>query len=220
MDEILCQNCHSSNLVTSFDFESYTTCQDCGMIFEIISNESGNLSYASSESVEFSSFCYRRANHFSEWLLNSQGKESLRISDEELEKVMEVLAQKSIPEDKITHLEVRLALKELGYKKFYEHAIKISSLITGRAPARLTSIQEEQLKIMFLSIQEPFEEFKNSRSNFLSYPFVLHKMCQLLGISHMSNTYSLLKGAAKLHKQDNIWKQICHKLNWKFIPSI
>lgn len=218
--EISCEHCGSTNIVLSDQFESYTFCQDCGLAHETIDNTSNRLSFSNAESVEFSSFCYRRANHFSEWLQNSQAKESMVIPEEVLEKVMGLLVKKGVQEEDITHSIVRSCLKELSLKKYYEHSILLCSMITGKRPPQFTPLEEQQLRIMFSCIQRPFEQVKESRANFLSYAYCLNKMSQLLGIRRMSKTYALLKGAQKLHKQDVIWHKICRILNWRFIPSI
>jgi hypothetical protein len=79
---------------------------------------------------------------------------------------------------------------------------------------------------MFLLIQEPFEKFKGNRKNFLSYPYVLYKFCELLNLEDYLDNFSLLKSRDKLMKSDVIWKnmigEIYRKTNdpkWKFIAS-
>ena len=90
---------------------------------------------------------------------------------------------------------------------------------TGKAT--LTVEDEEQLKLMFLSIQASFDRHcPPDRKNFLSYSYCLFKFCELLGLDSFLSMFSLLKGRDKLHRQDLIFKKICEDLDWEFIPSV
>ena len=80
---------------------------------------------------------------------------------------------------------------------------------------------ENKLRRMFKEIQEPFMEVcPKDRKNFMSYSYVLHKMCELLELDQFLSCFPLLKSRQKLHGQDIIWKKICYILRWEFIPSI
>ena len=87
---------------------------------------------------------------------------------------------------------------------------------------------------MFLEIQIPWEKMKtNDRKNFFSYPYTIHKFCQLLGLNEYLHYFPLLKSREKLYKQDIIWKRIMEyfethpclnqeilsDVNWRFISS-
>jgi hypothetical protein len=74
---------------------------------------------------------------------------------------------------------------------------------------------------MFKEIQVPF--LKHSplyRKNFLSYSYVIHKFIQILEKDEYLKFFPLLKSRDKLHQQEQIWKNICIDLGWKFIRSI
>ena len=86
---------------------------------------------------------------------------------------------------------------------------------------RFTPEIEEQLRLMFIAIQEPFSKVAPvARKNFLSYKYLLHKVAELCGFDEILQFLSLLKGKDKLMRQDAIYKGICQQLNWQFIPSI
>ena len=77
---------------------------------------------------------------------------------------------------------------------------------------------------MFAQMQEPFEQVREKlfpeRKNFLSYSYILFKFCEILGLDEFKQNFQLLKGRDKLHKQDQIFRAICEKLNWSFTPSV
>ena len=72
---------------------------------------------------------------------------------------------------------------------------------------------ENKLRNMFKEIQEPFiETCPKDIKNFLSYSYVLHKMCQLLSLDEFLTCFPLLKSREKLKEQDIIWEKICNQL--------
>ena len=80
---------------------------------------------------------------------------------------------------------------------------------------------EERLRNMFLQMQPAFHRHApKSRTNFLSYSYVLYKSFQILGLHHMCDGLTLLKGRDKLFKQDTIFRKICDELHWEFLPSV
>jgi len=87
---------------------------------------------------------------------------------------------------------------------------------------------EQNLKLMFQKIQEPFELHRANRSNFISYSYIIYKFCQLLSDDPEYRTFekkfTLRKSKDKLREDDRTWKEICTSLGgaekgWKFIPS-
>jgi hypothetical protein len=200
--------------------ESMLCCPVCGKMTPYLDSTSSSTAYG--EEVEFSSFSYKRSNHFQEWLNSFQAKETTDIPQEVYDKVMEELYRQRITDiQKITSKKVREVLKDLKYRKYYEHVTQISCRLTGRMPPRMTSQQEEQCRLMFMAIQGPFEKHcPKDRKNFLSYSYCLYKFCELMGYNEFLPCFSLLKGRDKLFKQDTIFKKICEELNWEFVPSI
>lgn len=200
--------------------ESMLCCPVCGKLVPYLDSTSSSTAYG--EEVEFSSFSYKRSNHFQEWLNSFQAKETTDIPQEVYDRVMEELYRQRITDvSKITSKKVREVLKDLKYRKYYEHVTQISCRLTGRMPPRMTSQQEEQCRLMFMAIQGPFEKHcPKDRKNFLSYSYCLYKFCELMGYNEFLPCFSLLKGRDKLFKQDTIFKKICDELNWEFVPSI
>jgi hypothetical protein len=96
--------------------------------------------------------------------------------------------------------------------------MQIYCKITGNDPVRLEPQVEERVKLMFAQIQEPFIRHRPpKRKNFLSYPYVMFKFMQLLGLPHMLVHLTLLKGETVLCVQEGIWSNICNDLGWEFI---
>ena len=213
-----CSTCgiHMHKLIDA----SVMVCPKCGTSTKYLDSSSKSLGYH--DDIEYITFSYKRQNHFQEWLNAFQGRENTVIPPAIITKVMGVLFKNGIRNNRqITRDCVRQILKKHKLRRYYDNITSIISQITGEQPMRLRPDEEEQLKLMFMSIQKPFNRHRPStRKNFLSYSYVLFKFCELLGLNIFLNCFRLLKGREKLHKQDQIFEKICKELEWEFIPSI
>lgn len=104
-------------LVTS---RAIMTCPKCGYAITYLDATMSSMSY--SDDVEFSSFSYKRINHFNEWLQHVQAKENFEISDEAMQQIAnELYKQRITSVEDITQKKVREVLKILKLRKAYEH---------------------------------------------------------------------------------------------------
>ena len=215
---VYCSKCQIEK--TIIQSEGILVCLQCGNTEEIVI-DSEKPSYRE-PLQETSYFCYKRINHFNEWLSQFQAKESTEIPDFVYEKILSEIKKLRIKNlAKLTPDKMREILKKHKLNKYYEHVPHIINKLSGLPPPIMSREIEEKLRSMFKEIQEPFLEIcPKDRKNFLSYSYVLHKMCELLGLDEFLNCFPLLKSREKLHNQDIMWKQITNKLDWQFIPSI
>lgn len=121
--------------------------------------------------------------------------------------------------EKMTYKRVRSFLKSMRYSGYFKNIPQIRSRLTRQPPVTFSSQQKETLISIFNEIQEPFEEFRGSRKNFLSYSYTIYKLCELLGYDEFMPMLQLLKAPQNLLKTDQIWKQICNKLGYEFIET-
>lgn len=196
------------------------SCPACGQTFMCFI-ESERPSYLD-QPQDQSYFCYKRINHFNENLNLVQARESTNIPEE----VMDIIT-KELKKIKVTNIKLlsvkkmKTILKELKFNKYCEHAPHIVAKLNGVKPPRIDSQLEDELRHMFLQIQEPFARVcPKNRKNFLSYSYVLYKMLELKNMDELLIYFPLLKSREKLYKQDLIWKGICEILRWEFIPSV
>lgn len=169
---------------------------------------------------EMSYYPYKRINHFNEILAQLQGKENTTIPQDVYDKIKIEIKKDRLSINDIDETKIRYYLKKLGFNKYYEHIQFIHYQLSGQPPL-LTPEIEDRMRTMFRDIQGPYSEcpLTKNRKNFISYYYVLYKFFQLLEINIQKNI-SLLKSKERLSEHDKIWKYICEKLGWKFIPSI
>ena len=209
-----CVRCEGVKLLLC-SFKSIMTCPECGYSVTYLDATSSSTSF--DDLVEFSQYSYKRVNHFLMWLALVQGKEAHRVSDEILNSVMSDLyyRQHIVSTSDVTQKRVREALRRLRLRKAYDHVAQITARISGTRPPRISAEVEEQLKNMFLQMQPAFHKHTSKgRKNFLSYPYVLYRCFQILGLHHMLEGITLLKGRDKLEANDAIFRKMCETLGW------
>ena len=221
-EHTLCE-CGNNNVADFVQLSSDHVCKNCGRCTPVVENTLANLPYGTE--LEQAPFAYKRSNHFMEWIAQSNARERSAVPQEVIDGVvLEFKKHRMLSVDKVTKTTVRTFLKKLGYNKYYEHITSIVNVINRKPVKTMTPEQEEKLRVMFNAIQVPFNEVTSKlfpeRKNFLSYSYVLHKFCELLGMDEFLERFPLLKSRDKLYQQDMIWKGICEKMRWQFIPSL
>lgn len=207
--------------MTFYQNEATMGCSRCGHE-EFILIDSEKPSYKDPPR-EITYFAYKKINHFNEWLAQFQAKENTDIPQDVLESIIsELLKQRITDPKKIKAEKIREILQKLKLSKMYDHVQQIKNLIQHQMTnLTLSKEMEEKLQHMFKEILPSFIKYcPKGRSNFLSYPYVLYKMCQLLEMDEFLPCFQLLKSREKLYQQDQVWQKICAEMRWQFIRSI
>ncbi len=207
--------------MTLYQNEALLGCPACGYE-EFILVDSEKPSYKDPPR-EITYFAYKKSNHFNEWLAQFQAKENTDIPADVIEAVVGELRKERISDPKRVKKEkIREILQKLKMSKMYDHVQQIKNRIQQQMThLTLSKEMEEKLQHMFKEIQPAFIKYcPKGRSNFLSYPYVLYKLCQLLEMDEFLPCFQLLKSREKLYQQDQVWQRICEELGWQFIRSI
>ena len=213
----ICQICHKGELIPLED-EGIMVCNSCSRtISYLVENEKPSYKEPPKE-VCF--YAYKRINHFKEILSQFQGKETTQIPPEVIENIKLQIKKERIDLTQITNLKTKEILKKLGYNKYYEHIPFIKDKL-GIKPPIMSQELEETLCNLFIELQAPYSKYcPDDRVNFLNYYYTAYKLCELLGEEKYLPLFPLLKDREKRIEQDEIWKKICAKLDWEFIPTI
>jgi hypothetical protein len=205
--------CRDCNFEKIFDYgESAYICQCCGDVEEIILDEDIQIKDYSP---------YKRINHFREWLNQFQAKQSPDIPEDVFKDIIEELNKNRITDLSILDRKrMKAILKKLNYNNYYEHVHYIINKLSNLPPPKITRDMERIFIKMFNMIEPLWQIYKPlERKNFLSYPYVLYKFCELLELDHLLPCFQLHKAHDKLMENDEIWRKICKELNWEFISS-
>ena len=199
--------------------DATVSCPECGF-HKLILMDSDKPSYKDPPR-EVSYYAYKRINHFNEWLAQFQAKESTEIPEEVFENIKAQIYKERLQASSLNRSKIREILKKLKYNSYYEHVPHILSRLNGNTAPVMDREMEEKLRYLFKEIQPSFQRHcPAERSNFLSYSYVLYKLCELLELDGFLPCFPLLKNRDKLYAQDKIWEKICKDLQWEFIRSI
>jgi hypothetical protein len=215
----ICGTCNVE--MTFYQNEALLGCPRCGHE-EFILVDSEKPSYKDPPR-EITYFAYKKINHFNEWLAQFQAKENTDIPQDVIDAIMKELRKERISDPKkIKKEKIRDILQKLKYAKMYDHVQQIKNRIQHQMTnLTLSKEMEEKLQHMFKEIQPAFIKYcPTNRANFLSYPYTLYKLCQLLEMDEYLPCFQLLKSREKLYQQDQVWKKICEEMRWQFIKSI
>jgi hypothetical protein len=205
--------CKECNCEKIFDYSvSAYVCQICGIVEEIILDEDRQIKDYSP---------YKRINHFREWLNQFQAKQSPDIPEIVFKDIIDELNKNRITDLSILNRQkMKQILKKLNYNSYYEHVHYIINKLSNLPPPKITRDMERIFIKMFNKIESIWQIYKPiTRKNFLSYPYVLYKFCELLELDHLLHCFQLHKDHDKLMEDDDIWRKICEAFNWEFISS-
>lgn len=221
-----CDKCNSYLLNDSS--KCNLVCEKCGTMKQW---QDPDLAQWSDE-VDFSkTYRYKKLGYFIEHLYRMQAQECTTIPDYVINNVLMKLREKRInSNEKIDKKIIKIILKELDMTNYYDNINSIIRTISGKEAPKFPEYLEEKLISMFMRTLEPFEKNKNlipSRSNYLSYPYAIRKLLEILSktepesqASQFIQYFGLLKSRNKTWEHERVWKKICKENNWPFIPSI
>ena len=215
-DEYFCPQC--SEPMEFMSEENDYVCNDCGFFESVLPTHDGVFTSIDTEQQKT---VYIKIHHFTEWLDQLQGRKGF-IPSEVFNDIKEYLAKRHITDmNKLDHTFIRNLLKQLKYSKYYDHVPLIICQLQGYNSIDIDIETEERLKQMFKDLQRPFYIVRpEDRNNFLSYGYVIHKLCILIGRHDLANIFPLLKNRKILIEQEQIWKDMMDILGWEFHRSI
>lgn len=200
--------------------EANLTCSKCGQQ-EFILVDSDKPSYKDPPR-EVCYYAYKKINHFNEWLAQFQAKESTEIPAEIYDAILVQLKKERITNmSSLKPTKLREILRKMKASKYYEHIPHIINRLNGQNAPFMSREDEEKLRHMFREIQPSFKKHcPKGRRNFLSYGYVLYKMCELLEMDEYLACFPLLKNRDKLYLQDKTWEKICSDMGWQYIRTV
>ena len=221
-----CDVCHEP--LTTNSNECLLVCESCG----VTKNWQDPDIPQWSDECDFSkTYRYKKLGYFIEHLYRMQARGCTLIPDFVINNVMMELKKNRVnSNDKINKVMIRSILKSLDMTTYYDNINSIIRTISGKAAPTFPEDLEDKLICMFMRTLQPFEKYKSlipSRNNYLSYPYAIRKLIEI--VAHEENDpnilkfkefFGLLKSRDKTWEHEKVWKKICEANEWPFIPSI
>jgi hypothetical protein len=219
-DTNICDVCGRGEMIPQDD-EGILICNNttCGIyIPHIVDN---NKPTNKEPPAEVSYTAYIKLNHFKEILFQFQAKETTHIPPEVMTAITNRIKKERIPcPEGINYKVMREILRNLELNRYFEHIQYINSLL-GVTPPLMDDKLMETLCVLFIEIHRPWALYcPPERINFFNYTYILYQLCVLLDQTHYLPYIQLLKNPALQKQQDDIWKKVCHDLDWQFFPTV
>jgi hypothetical protein len=215
----VCEYCRKGELIAQDD-EGVLICNNsqCGIFIPHIVDSSRPTNKEPPNEISYTA--YVRLNHFKEILSQFQAKETTQIPTHVIDAIRARLRKDRITDtNALTYAKMREILRKLKFNKYFEHIQYINSIF-GVKPPKMSEKLHETMCFLFVEIQNPWAlHCPAHRTNFFNYTYTLYQLCVLLDQRQYLPYISQLKDVDKQREQDQIWKNVCADLNWKFFPT-
>ena len=134
--------------------------------------DGNSASIGYSDEIEFSTFAYKRDNHFQERMNATLAKQNSNVPQDVLDQIMETLFTHRIRAHDVTAKKVRDTFKTLKLRKYYDCSMQIACVLSGKSPPRMTPEVEQRLRDHFRIIQPPFEILPDRKVRFCIPRFI------------------------------------------------
>lgn len=151
----------------------------------------------------------KRMTHFRNWLSRLQAKEDKPGIPMDI--IRSECAKYGI--ERPSYENIRFLLKKLRLQRYYNNVYLIIFHITGERLVVLTRQQEETLVRMFALIQPSYTRVCARRVNFISYAFVIRKICQALGWHDLAMALPRLKSDEINYQISKVWHSLLSVLD-------
>lgn len=201
-NKTLCNVCNS-NLIYVAKGKVY--CEKCDANDDIIVNKRG---------------IYSPKKHFRNWLDYIMGRED-DIQAKDLNQlktdIINILNDKNIDVNKINVYDIRRCLKLCKATKYNKHLTTLYREITDKQTPTICLETEAILLKHFDMIILVLD-----RCNIRFYPYYIYKLIEVFGLDKDKEVlkFIYLQSIKTLSERDKRWKEICKKINVRFIPSL
>jgi Poxvirus Late Transcription Factor VLTF3 like/TFIIB zinc-binding len=200
-------------------------CMECGIVdSDNIDHNITGIPFSEMDHREFRSSVscgYKRSSYLRDWLARVTASNEHSLPDTVISTVLCEIERHGIQRGSMTPQQIRHILRHVGLARYYVHSVAIAHIANGTAAPAVDIECLDRIVNMFNFMQPAFEKHKpQGRKNALSYAYVIHQLCRIVGSPELSNNLVLLRSSEKLIEQDLAWKKICKECNWPFHPTI
>jgi hypothetical protein len=107
------------------------------------------------------------------------------------------------------------------FRKFYERSVKITALLSGFWPPRLSGSQEEIMRMLFCAAAPLYEKERKPKTTTWpgGFPYFLRSLCILLGWDEFAQQFPVAHSAINASRdalRHKIWSK--PEMNWECVP--
>lgn len=221
-----CPECGASRSFVDCAQEATYVCTSCGFVSSYgIAPGVNGLTHQERILLPSPPYTYKPLQHFIDLLNQVEARASRCIPGAIITALEQRVCQLRVDRDRITPHHVRAMLRDINQCKHYEDVHQITKRLNRTY--QLITIPEQRKQILKNMFREVYPRFhrnarkvNHKRKNFLSYPYVAYKFCELCDWTEYLHVFPLLKSRDKLRVQDAILKLIFQELDWAWVDTI
>ena len=221
-----CKNCGSMREYIHEPRNAETVCETCGLVAAYgIAEGTKGLTHEQRLHLPPAPYTYKPLQHFIDMLNNVEATSAHRLPKSIVKRLREKFELLQVRREDITPKDVRLMLRQVKACRYYEDTYYLTRVLNPTYTRVEIPVQRKDiLKNMFREVYPRFRRnavvIHPTRKNFLSYPYVAYKFCELCGWRDYMRVFPLLKSREKLRIQDRILKRIFAELDWHWTDTI
>lgn len=217
--------------------EIFGKCPQCNVQFVTINEctycpncylETSNISAKDTSSTNGvdkfkSTYIYKRVSHYINKLDKLVACENTKIPQEIIDMIYDETRKEHRNINDINVSRIKYYLTKYNYSKYSDNVNQIYKIITGKQIIFIPPIIRNILIENFTKIDQVLSQMteqEGNLNNFLNYSYLHYKICEHLNLKKYQYLFPLCKSQDKIYSHDAIWKIICNKIGWKFIPTI
>lgn len=227
--DLTCKNCKGQlrlqTLINAYICTNCGTSTTAGVRTRFKNVKEANMCIPRNENFSWTrKYTYKRLNHLRDTMQRMRGEHQAKtdVFDSVCSKVKEYICRANADLKLLTPSTIRDTLKALHLNKYYGMSVAICARLNPHfEPVGFTSQQMVEINVVFLQLESVYKDMLKSigsnRKNFMSYPYVLYRICELIGYQHenLLNSTRLLLSRNLLVQQDFMWTKMMEKLKWK-----
>lgn len=221
-------SCHCGNISRFIEQQNKIICHECSNVYDI---QSVQTSFKDIDRVNLSQkYKYKKKVHFRDTINQYQGKQNKKINpkifqilEEQFELHNLVNKEGTTNAEKyanITREQIYMFLFQTDNSNYYEDINMLHHYFTGIPCPDLSSV-EHLLYEDFDKVVDAYESLDNvTRIHFLNGQYILYQLLRRRKFKVSESDFDILKTRERLVEHDEIFKEICAKLEWTFNPTI
>lgn len=230
-------SCDSRKETIKENIEIYGKCPQCDVQFITINEctycpicylETTNIFSKDTNSTNGtdkfkSTYLYKRVSHYINKLDKLTACENTKIPDQIITMIKEETNREHRSITDINIDRIKYYLGKYHLTKYNDNVNQIYKIITGKQMVYIPHIIKSLLIENFTKVDQVLSQLTEEEgnvNNFLNYNYLHYKICEHLQLKDYKYLFPLCKSQDKIYAHDDIWKIICRKLGWKFIPTI
>lgn len=170
-----------------------------------------------------STYLYKRVSHYINKLDKLTACENTKVPQDVINIIREETKKEHRKIENITIDRIKYYLSKYNLTKYSDNVNQIYKILTGKQRVFIPPIIHNILVENFTKIDQVLSQLTEQEgnvNNFLNYSYLHYKICEHLNLKKYQYLFPLCKSQDKIFAHDAIWKVICSKIGWQFIPTI